>query len=400
VLARTSATADKTMSNRLPYWRLSSFYFFYFALLGGIAPFIALYLDHLGFSAARIGELVAIPMVMRCIAPNLWAWLADRTQQRLRIVRFSALCTLLSFALILLGKSYAWLALIMVLHAFFWHAILAQFEVITLAHLGAEGDRYSQLRLWGSVGFVLIVVGFGYLFDQVGLDYYPGAILLIMAGIVLSSYWVPSEPQDTAVHKQSITDKTAVRTPQLLPIAIFLACVTLMQLSHGPYYTFLTLHLIDLDYSRAVIGWLWALGVVAEIALFVIMPWLLRYIALQHIIVISLLLAALRWWLLGYYADNLPLLLFIQLLHAATFGSFHAASIHFVQRFFSPHKQGQGQGLYVSFSGVGGALGALYAGYTWQPLGAELTFAIASAIAVLATVLAFFGLRSHSAIRH
>lgn len=174
MLARTSATADKTMSNRLPYWRLSSFYFFYFALLGGIAPFIALYLDHLGFSAARIGELVAIPMVMRCIAPNLWAWLADRTQQRLRIVRFSALCTLLSFALILLGKSYAWLALIMVLHAFFWHAILAQFEVITLAHLGAEGDRYSQLRLWGSVGFVLIVVGFGYLFDQVGLDYYPG----------------------------------------------------------------------------------------------------------------------------------------------------------------------------------------------------------------------------------
>lgn len=386
------------MSGGLPYWRLSSFYFFYFSLLGAIAPFIALYFDYLGFSAARIGELVAIPMLMRCIAPGLWGWLADRSQQRLSIVRFGAICTLLSFALILLSKSYAWLALIMILHAFFWHAILAQFEVITLAHLGSDSERYSQLRLWGSVGFVLVVVGFGYLFDQVGLDYYPWAILVVMSGIVLSSFWVPKEPAtaETTVFNQSIAENLPAGQQQLAPIIVFLACVTLMQLSHGPYYTFLTLHLIDLGYSRSVVGWLWALGVVAEIALFVIMPWLLHHVRLKHIIVSSLLLAALRWWLLGYYADSLPLLLFVQVLHAATFGSFHAASIHFVQRNFAKHKQGQGQGLYVSFSGVGGALGALYAGYTWQALGAGLTFSLASAVAVVAALLMLFGLRENS----
>ncbi|MBP8008547.1 MAG: MFS transporter, partial [Thiopseudomonas sp.] len=92
------------MGTSLPYWRLSGFYFFYFALLGAIAPFIALYFDHLGFSAARIGELIAIPMLMRCIAPNLWAWLADRTQKRLVIVRVGAICTMLSFTLIFMGK--------------------------------------------------------------------------------------------------------------------------------------------------------------------------------------------------------------------------------------------------------------------------------------------------------
>ncbi len=167
-----------------------------------------------------------------------------------------------------------------------------------------------------------------------------------------------------------------------------------MQLSHGPYYTFLTLYLIDLNYSRAMIGWLWALGVLAEIGLFVIMPWLLRRVHLKHIIVISLLLAALRWWLLAYYADSLLVLLLIQVLHAATFGSFHAAAIHFVQRYFSAHKQGQGQGLYVSFSGVGGALGALYAGYTWQTLGAGVTFSLASAVALFAALLLLFGLPS------
>ncbi len=379
----------------LPYWRLSGFYFFYFALLGATAPFLALYFDHLGFSAARIGELIAIPMLMRCLAPNLWAWLADRTQQRLAIVRFGAICTLLSFALIFLGQSFAWLALIMVLHAFFWHAILAQFEVITLAHLGERSERYSQLRLWGSVGFMLVVVGFGYLFDRVGLEYYPWAILAVMSGIILSSFWVPGQPVAFDVKTdlpQAITYES--RITSIWPIVIFLASVTLMQFSHGPYYTFLTLHLIDLNYSRTVIGWLWALGVLAEIGLFVIMPWMLRRVRLKRIILISLVLAALRWWLLGFYADTLMVLLFVQILHAATFGSFHAASIHFVQRYFAAHKQGQGQGLYVSFSGVGGALGALYAGYTWQAFGASLTFALASVIAVLAALLVVLGLRS------
>ncbi|WP_205340223.1 MFS transporter [Denitrificimonas caeni] len=383
------------MSTGLPYWRLSGFYFFYFALLGATAPFLALYFDHLGFSAARIGELIAIPMLMRCIAPNLWAWLADRTQQRLAIVRFAAVCTMLSFALIFVGQSFAWMALIMVLHAFFWHAILAQFEVITLAHLDTQSERYSQLRLWGSVGFMLVVIGFGYLFDQVGLNYYPWAILAVMSGIVLSSFWVPAQPVRVQTHTalaprvNQSPDKT-----QMLPIIVFLACVTLMQLSHGPYYTFLTLYLIDLDYSRRVIGWLWALGVLAEIGLFVIMPWLLRRVCLKRIILVSVCLAVLRWWLLGFYADTLWLLLFVQVLHAATFGSFHAAAIHFVQRYFSAHKQGQGQGLYVSFSGVGGALGALYAGYTWQTLGASMTFTLASAAALVAALLVLFGLKS------
>ena len=78
----------------IPYWRLASFYLFYFALLGSTAPFLALYFDHLGFSPARIGELVAIPMLMRCVAPNLWGWLGDRSGQRLLIGRLGALATL------------------------------------------------------------------------------------------------------------------------------------------------------------------------------------------------------------------------------------------------------------------------------------------------------------------
>ncbi|AMR67204.1 MFS transporter [Aquipseudomonas alcaligenes] len=369
----------------LPYWRLSAFYFFYFAMLGATAPFLPLYFQHLGFAPARIGELVAIPMLMRCLAPNLWGWLGDRSGQRLRIVRFGALCTLLSFALIFVDQSYAWLALVMALHAFFWHAVLPQFEVITLAHLREQSARYSQVRLWGSIGFIVAVIGLGELFERFSPGLFPAMVVLILAGILLGSLWVPNAvPQARAGQGGEGGFLAQLLRPG---VPAFFLCVALMQLSHGPYYTFLTLHLERLGYERGFIGQMWALGVVAEIVLFLFMARILTRFSVRWVLAASFLLAALRWLLLGNLADHLGVLLFAQLLHAATFGSFHAAAIHFVQRSFGPNQQGQGQALYAALAGTGGALGALYAGYSWESLGASWTFAIASLVALAAAFI-------------
>ncbi|WP_263146200.1 MFS transporter [Pseudomonas alcaligenes] len=363
----------------LPYWRLSSFYFFYFALLGATAPFLALYFHHLGFASARIGELVAIPMLMRCVAPNLWGWLGDRSGRRLTIVRMGALCTLASFALIFFSHSYAWLALVMALHAFFWHAVLPQFEVITLAHLREQVARYTQIRLWGSIGFILTVAGLGLLFQWCSLDFYPWALLAIMAGIVLASGWVPNATPAIRGGPEGGGFLSQLRRPGVLA---FYASVGLMQLSHGPYYTFFTLHLETLGYARGLIGQLWALGVVGEVLLFMVMAPILGRFSLRQVLIASFLLAALRWLLLGSFADHLGVLLIAQLLHAATFGSFHGAAIQFVQRSFGASQQGQGQALYAALAGIGGALGALYSGYAWSGLGAAWTFGLASLAAL------------------
>ena len=369
----------------LPYWRLSGFYFFYFALLGGTAPFLALYFDHLGFSPARIGELIAIPMLMRCLAPNLWGWLGDHTGQRLLIVRFGALCTLVCFAGIFFSQSYAWLALIMATHAFFWHAVLPQFEVITLAHLREQAARYSQIRLWGSIGFIVAVVGLGLLFEWLSLDAYPAALLVIMAGIVVSSFWVPNA--QPVLRPSTLESEGFVRQLRRPGILAFYLSVGLMQLSNGPYYTFLTLHLEGVGYSRGAIGLFWALGVVAEILLFLVMARLLQRYSLRAVLLASFLITAVRWLLLGSLPQYLPVLLLAQCMHAATFGAFHAACIHFVQRSFADRQQGQAQALYVSLAGIGGALGALYAGYSWKGLGPAWTFAIASLVAFLAAFI-------------
>ncbi|MBD8807775.1 MULTISPECIES: MFS transporter [Pseudomonas syringae group] len=370
---------------QLPYWRLSGFYLCYFALLGSSAPFMALYLHHLGFSSARIGELIAIPMLMRCVAPNLWGWLGDYTGRRLAIVRFGAVCTLLAFSLILLDHSYAWLAMVMALYAFFWHAILPQFEVITLAHLQGQTARYSQIRLWGSIGFILAVVVLGRLLEWFSLDLFPHMLLTVMAGIAISSWWVPNA--QPAVSSRPSDEGGFLRQLSRPGVLAFYLSVALMLLSHGPYYTFLTLHLEALGYSRSLIGVLWSVGVVAEVLMFMVMSRVLQRFSVRQVLLASFLLAAVRWLLLGAFAEHLLVLLVAQVMHAATFGSFHAAAIHFVQRSFGPRQQGQGQALYAALSGVGGALGALYSGYSWTALGPFWTFAIASLAALAAAIM-------------
>ena len=119
------------------YLRLSGFYLFYFAILGVLLPYWGLYLRALGFEPARIGELMAIPQATKLFAPSLWGWLADRSGQRMRVVRWACLASVLCFGgVYAAGGSYWGLALVMLLFSFFWNAALPQFEAVTLNHLG------------------------------------------------------------------------------------------------------------------------------------------------------------------------------------------------------------------------------------------------------------------------
>ena len=104
------------------YWRLSGFYFFYFGSVGALVPYWSLYLHHLGFDAKTIGELIAIVMATKIIAPNLWGWLAAHTGYHVTLVRISSLLAMICFAGVLLRQDYLWLVMVMVTFSFFWNA--------------------------------------------------------------------------------------------------------------------------------------------------------------------------------------------------------------------------------------------------------------------------------------
>ncbi len=357
------------------YWRLSRFYFLYFSSLGALLPFWSLYLDELNFSALQIGQLMATLALSKVVAPYLWGWIADRSGYHIRIVQFTSLLSLLCFLPLLWLDSFWSILGFMLLFSFFWNASLPQFEVVTLSHLGEEKNRYSQIRLWGSLGFILTTIVLGALFQRLAIDYLPLILLSIFALIWLSTLSV-QERHNTAPSEQSIL--TVLRQPSV--IALLLSCF-FIQASHGPYYTFYSLYMQSLDYSRFSIGLLWSLGVLAEVAVFMLMPYLLRHRSAAFWLILSLALTSLRWVLMGWFSDVLLMVILTQCLHAASFGLFHAAAIQLVQDFF-PHHHGRGQALYAALSfGAGGALGSIAAGSLWETLTPTMTFMVAAATA-------------------
>jgi PPP family 3-phenylpropionic acid transporter len=151
---------------------------------------------------------------------------------------------------------------------------------------------------------------------------------------------------------------------------------------------------VDHGYSKALTGWLWALGVICEIAIFVWMPRLYRAFSLRAILIASLALAIVRFLAIGWAPGSLPVLFLAQILHAATFGSFHAAAIGVIHRLFRGRHQARGQAIYGSLAyGLGGSLGGLASGYSWERLGPALTFSLAAACALAGLLALWWKLR-------
>ena len=371
----------------MPYWRLSFFYFFYFALLGAWLPFWPLYLQDLGYQPQAIGYIAGIMMATKIVAPNIWGWLADRSNRRMAIVRFGALFSLVIFLGLFLGEGFWWLALIVAGYSFFWNAILAQFEVVTLSHLPGRYERYSQIRVWGSIGFVLAVMLLGFVFDWLSIHYLPWVLSVLLLGIWLSSLTVNERPADIKPNVKKTALWSVLKQPCVM--AFFISCF-LLQMSHGPYYTFFSVFLTDHGHDRTSIGLLWSLGVMAEVLVFVVMHRLLQRFTLRQIMYASFFLSALRWFLIAYLADELAVLLFAQILHAASFGTAHAFAVELVRKYFACGLEGQGMALYSGLSfGAGGAVGAVASGWFWQD-NPTATFVAAGLCCALALVVSFW----------
>lgn len=369
---------------RSPYWTLSAFYFFFFAVVGSMLPFWPLYLESLGFAPVEIGTLVALAMLTKIVAPNVWGWIADRRGRRMPLVRLACFCATLVFAAVLVSTRFWWLAALMVLFSFFWNSALPQFEAVTLNHLGGRVERYTHVRLWGSVGFVLAVVGLGGIVDRDGAGAVPYAILILLACVAFSSLAAgdAGSPRVCAHHAPLLS---VLRTPSV--VALLAACL-LMQAAHGPYYTFFTIYLDEHGYPPTGIGALWALGVVAEVVVFVFMHRLVAWLGLRTLFLLAFGLTALRWLMVAFLVESGAAMVLAQLLHAASFGLYHGVAIQLVHRQFTAHHQGRGQALYSSVSfGAGGALGAWLSGYAWGSLGATATWAGASVATAVALVL-------------
>ncbi|CAM8348152.1 AraJ Arabinose efflux permease [Candidatus Methylopumilus universalis] len=372
------------------HWRLSRFYFFYYFFVGSFVPYWGIYLQSENFSPSSIGILLSLFQISRIVAPNFWGWLADHSGHRVKWIKLTSFLGLIGFIGVFWAKGFFWIFLVMSALSLFTSSTLPLAESLTLAHLATTDGHYSRIRLWGSIGFIVASLFLGYLIDLQGINILLWVLLITQAIIFFLSNTIP-EAKEIHHKKNDLPIWKIIKTPSV--VALLIGC-TLMVSAHGVLYNFYSIYLKEHGYSSATIGWLWAVGVICEIFIFMLMPKILRRYSLKTILLISLFLGVIRFILIGASPDHFYLLLIAQMFHAATFGSFHAASIEVIAYFFKGRNQSRGQAIYNSVAyGIGGTIGGLGGGYLIQYLGGQLGFMIAAISPLIGFVVIWYGLK-------
>ena len=369
--------------------KFSFSYFAYFGILGLVVPYLSVFLDGRNYSSMEIGEILAIFTATKIVGPTLWAMLADKSGKQLSIIQLGSGLALLSFTLLFWMTGYWPITFALALFSLFWTAILPQLEVMTMTSIRRSAKIYARIRLWGSVGFIVLAVVAGKVIEHFSSEAFTYIGWLILFALFLSSLRLK---QPRTIYKKSPEDTSLISKLLLPSFILFFISGLLLQISFGPYYSFFALFLRDLAYPSYAVGLFISLGVVAEIGVFFIAGRLYQLFGVRVLISFSLFITAIRWYITGNFADNVYLLFIAQLIHAASFGLYHSASIQFVQQHFQSNQQNRGQAIYIAgVYGIGGAIGAYVSGYLWKDgFGAVQSFEFAAIICLIAGGLACF----------
>lgn len=354
------------------FFKLSAFYFFYFAAVGVYVIFLPKALLDIGYSPSQIGILLALAPLMRFATPFLFLKHINLNQNVFKgtlvlsiLTSFLFYFTINDFYLFMVNNALLGVCI---------SILLPYMEVISIKELG---NRYGKSRLYGSIGFMLIslVVAKVLTDASVVVDFYFGTIILttIFAYVLLK--------HDVDNHKPTPNDEKF----SLLKYWPFWMSLFLMQVSFGGFYNFFTIYETQNGISLETTSYLWAFGVICEIImLYYQAPFLKNN--LLTIIKFTIAITAFRWFLLFLFPESLTISYFTQSIHAFSFGLYHSAVILYLYTLYENKKLAQQFMLGFAY-GLGGFVGAVISGWTYG----EYLFFYCAIIALLSyiSLLAF-----------
>ena len=369
--------------------RLSGFYFWYYSIVGTFLPYWSLYLQDQGFNYKEIGLLSSIAILTRIFAPFIWGFIADKTGKRMLLVRIATwMEAVIWFLIFIIPNNMQSIALLMLIFSFFQNAILAQFEGVTLFWLGKKStELYGKIRKWGSIGFIVGVFSIGAILDIVDIHYLPMMLLCIAFTAFLWSFTI-KEPSSAPSSQKNLEPLLPILKKPV--VAAFFAIEFIMLFSQAPFYSFYSNYLKLGGFSTTEIGFLWSVGVIAEIIMFNYANFFLSRFSWKNLVALCLVVTCLRFIVAGLFPENFVMQFISQCCHAFSFGLFHIIAMRIILQNFSAKQQGRGQALYSTMWGLGVASGSILAGQYWEVLTGQTIFIIAGLSALIGLLLVHF----------
>jgi PPP family 3-phenylpropionic acid transporter len=357
---------------------LAAYYAAYFACIGIIMPFLPLWIRDRGFSPAVIGVLLALMPLAKIVAPWTWGRLADRTGRRKELLIASTLVSAVALAFLSMQAGLAPIFMLLALYAFTTAPGLPFTEATAMEQSDRRSFAYGPIRVWGSIAFMVVSIGFGAMVDRVG----GGVGLLAGAGfLVLAVVAAVMMPRPETEDDPGLPGRAASGGRRAGVVRLFAACA-LMQASHGAYYAFFSIHLMELGYGGAAIGALWAFAVLCEVLLLFRIDGIVSRLGTGRVQQICTAAAALRWVIIAATGSVVPLV-FAQALHALTYAAFHVSSLREVHLRFEAGSRTTGQTMYSGLTfGLGIFVGTLLAGRLADTIGFPGLFSLSAGIAL------------------
>ena len=358
----------------------------YFAAMGVFAPYAPLWFQSLGMSTLAIGAISSLQSWTRVFTPYAWGWLGDHSGRRVELIRIAAAGALLA-ALALLGVQAALPVAVVTVLLFLANGGVVPLYEATLAHLlstgaGVDPARYGRVRVWGSIGFIFSVVACGALLQWLSIAAFPWVVAALNAVLLVAALRLPRQRDEW--HDSEEAPPPVLRRLREPVVAWFFASIFFTVLAHSALYAFFSLYLVELGYSKAAVGALWAVATGAEIVFFWQQGRWFRRLASERWLQLAAASTALRFATVAGLAAWPVALVLAQMAHALTFAAHHAACIDLVHRHFPGRLRGRGQALYTILGyGISGVLGGVGGGWLIEQLGYAAVFWAATLAALL-----------------
>ncbi|EOC1311386.1 3-phenylpropionate MFS transporter [Cronobacter turicensis] len=341
-------------------------YFTYFFSYGIFLPFWSVWLAGVGVAPETIGLLLGSGLIARFLGSLLLAPCVKDPSRLVFALRLLAVLTLVFALGFWFGHQTAWLFVVLVGFNLFFSPLVPLTDALAATWQRQITMDYGRVRLWGSLAFVIGSALTGKLVSVYDYRAILALLSLGVASMLIGMLLKPSiMPQGEARHNEAAGWPVWRRL--IAENWRFLACVSLLQGAHAAYYGFSAIYWQSKGYSASVVGYLWSLGVVAEIIIFALSKRLFSRFGARDLLLLSGVLGIIRWGLMGW-TTALPWLIVAQILHCGSFSICHLAAMRYIAA-----REGSEvirlQSVYSAVAMGGGiAVMTVFAGFLYQHL--------------------------------
>ena len=344
--------------------RYKVFLFVQYGALGVWAPYLPVFLYEKGFSGVQIGLLLGTMPILTIIFQPMWSYVSDLLHKR----RILLLISGMGMGMAVLGVGLAEQFIFTFIWALLFSVFMAPLNPISTAMLlesleeTGEPEKYSLIRLWGSIGFGIASLLVGSLFL--------GQIIHYLAWLAGAIYVLLGLVSQLLPEKRGLITYTKVKSTQILSgnprLVLYLVASVFIGATLGIYNNYFTLFMHALSAQDWLVGLTVSLQAFIEVPLMLLVPFVLQHRSQRWIILTGAALMPMRW-AVYYFIQDPGWVVPFQVIHGVGIVSFFVVGVTYIDQLISPRWRATGQALYgTALYGVGTAMGVYLAGFVLE----------------------------------